>query len=77
MYRAYYGPAGCGPLSPLAKHRQPFREFALLDEALLWARRVVAKGTAVLAIDGDDGTQLNRSEIAVALRGNSPPGATS
>ena len=67
MYRAYYGAAGCGPLTPLAKHRWPFREFSRLDDALLWAGRAAAKGTAVLAIDGDDGTALNQSEIAVGV----------
>ena len=73
MYRAYYGPAGCGPLSPLNKDRHPFREFPQLDEALLWARSVKRKGTSVLSIEGNDGTQLSRSEIAVALRDSSPP----
>ena len=68
MYRAYYGPAGCGPLPPLAKGRHPFRAFLRLDEALLWARNVARKGTSVLAIEGDDNTQLTRGEIAVALR---------
>ena len=67
MYRAYYGAAGCGPLTPLAKHRWPCREFSRLDDALLWAGRVAARGTAVLAIDGDDGTALNQSEIAVGV----------
>ena len=69
MYRAYYGAAGYGPLHPLEKHRWPFREFSRLDEALLWAVWVAARGTAVLAIDGDDGTQLSRSDITLgALR---------
>jgi hypothetical protein len=72
MYRAYYGPAGCGPLPPLTKDRHPFREFPQLDEALSWACSVTRKGTSVLAIEGDDGTQLTRSEIAVALRDSAP-----
>jgi hypothetical protein len=67
MYRAYYGAAGCGPLQPLEKCRWPSKEFVRLDEALLWAGRVVERGTAVLAIDGDDGTQLNQSEIAAGM----------
>jgi len=67
MYRAYYGAAGCGALQPLEKYRCPFREFSRLDEALLWAGCVAARGTAVLAIDGDDGTQLSQSEIAVGM----------
>ncbi|PWT72374.1 MAG: hypothetical protein C5B46_06905 [Proteobacteria bacterium] len=67
MYRAYYGAAGCGALQPLEKYRCPFREFSRLDEAFLWAGCVAARGTAVLAIDGDDGTQLSQSEIAVGM----------
>jgi hypothetical protein len=50
----------------------PSKEFANLDEALLWARAVVKHGTAVLAIEGDDGTQLSRSEIAVHVRQTLP-----
>ena len=69
MYRAYYGAAGCGPLQPLEKHRWPSKEFVDLDEALLWAGCVADRGTTVLAIDGDDGTQLNQSEIAVGILG--------
>ena len=38
------------------------KEFANLDEALLRARAVVKHGTAIPAIEGDDGTQLSRSE---------------
>jgi len=39
-----------------------------LDEALLWTRAVVKRGTSVIAIEGDDGTQLTRSEIAGHVR---------
>jgi hypothetical protein len=67
MYRAYYGAAGCGPLQPLEKHRWPCKEFVHLDDALLWAACVADRGTTVLAIDGDDGTQLNQSDIAVGI----------
>jgi hypothetical protein len=67
MYRAYYGPAGYGPLSPLTKDRGPFREFSQLDDALSWARSVIRKGTSVSAIEGDDGTRVTRDEIALAL----------
>jgi hypothetical protein len=52
----------------LEKDRWPFKEFAKLDEALLWTRAVVKHGTTVIAIEGDDGTQLSRSEIAVHVR---------
>jgi hypothetical protein len=68
MYRAYYGAGKCGPVPPMEKDRWPSKEFANLDEALLWARAVVKHGTAVLAIEGDDGTQLSRGEIAGHVR---------
>lgn len=68
MYRAYYGTAGCDRVPPLEKDRWPCREFSDLNEALLWAQRVIARGTAVLAIDGDDGTQMYRGAIASSLR---------
>jgi hypothetical protein len=48
----------------LERDRWPFKQFATLDEALLWTRAAVNKGTAVMAIEGDDGTQLGRNEIA-------------
>ena len=68
MYRAYYGAAEYGRVPPLEKDRWPFREFPNLDEALLWTRAVVKHGTSVVAIEGDDGTQLTRSEIAGHVR---------
>jgi hypothetical protein len=68
MYRAYYGPAGSGRIPPVEKDRWPFKQFTDLDEALLWAGVAVNSGTAVIAIIGDDGTQLGRNEIAASLR---------
>ena len=65
-YRAYYATSGCR-VPPLEKDRWPRREFGDLDQALAWAEHVATKGTAVLAIDGDDGTQLTMSEIAAAI----------
>jgi len=67
MYRAYFGPAGVGPLGPFEKDRSPFREFATLDEALLWSYSIIRRGRSVLAIEGDDGTQLGQSEIAASI----------
>lgn len=72
MYRAYYGTPGCGLVPPLEKQRWPFKEFTTLDEALLWTQEVVRRGTAVIAIDGDDGTQLSRTEIASCIRPTLP-----
>jgi hypothetical protein len=70
MYRAYYGGGKSGPVPPLEKDRWPSRQFENLDQALLWTLAVVKHGTAVMAIEGDDGTQLNRSEIAGYVRQN-------
>jgi hypothetical protein len=69
MYKAYYGPASAKPIRALEKTQWPFKEFERLDDALLWARSLSVKGTGVLAIDGDDGTQLTRGEIAFLLLG--------
>lgn len=72
MFRAYYGTAGCGTVPPLEKDRWPFKEFTTLDEALLWTQEIVKRGTAVIAIEGNDGTQLSRSEIAPYVRQTLP-----
>jgi hypothetical protein len=68
MYRAYYGAEKGTGVPPLEKERWPCRQFENLDQALLWSQAVAKHGTAVIAIEGDDGTQLNRSEIAGYLR---------
>jgi len=68
-YRAYYGIRGSGKISPLEKDRWPSKQFSDLDQALEWAVCVARKGTVVFAIDGDDGTQLMKQEIAAALAG--------
>jgi hypothetical protein len=64
MYRAYYGTPGSGSVPPLEKGRWPSKQFSNLDDALLWAWHVRKRGTSVIAIDGDDGTQLSKTEIA-------------
>ena len=64
MYRAYYGTPGSDRVPPLEKDRWPSKQFLSLDDALLWARHVAKRGTSVIAIDGDDGTQLSKTEIA-------------
>jgi hypothetical protein len=68
MFRAYFGPTGMGPLHPFEKDRSPFREFATLDEALLWSCSIVRRGRSVLAIEGDGGTQLDQNEIAASIQ---------
>jgi hypothetical protein len=67
MYRAYFGTLGCGIPGPLEKERWPSRAFSDLGEALFWAERVAKRGTVVVAIDGDDGTQLSRTDIATQI----------
>jgi hypothetical protein len=44
MYRAYYGGGGSAVVPPLENDRWPNKQFATLDEALLWARAVVRHG---------------------------------
>ena len=67
-YRVYVGPPGTEKISPLEKDRLLFKEFASLDDAFGWARHVNGSGRVTLAIDGDDGTSLNKREIAAALQ---------
>ena len=67
-YRVYSGPKGSDEISPLAKEKMLFKEFAAMDEALSWSRHVEAEGRTPLLIEGDDGTHMDRRAIADALR---------
>jgi hypothetical protein len=67
-FRAYSGPRGSQPISPLEKDRHLYKEFDTLDGALAWARHVNVGGRTALLVEGDDGTSLGRDEIAAALR---------
>lgn len=66
-YRVYVGPRGAETFPPLQKDQFLFKEFTTLDDALGWARHVNRSGRVTLAIDGDDGTDLKKREIAAAL----------
>jgi hypothetical protein len=44
-----------------------FKEFDTLDGALGWARHLTASGRVPLSIEGDDGTRLDKRDIAAAL----------
>jgi hypothetical protein len=66
-YRVYSGPRGSQSASPTEKDRQLFKEFALLDEAMMWARHVNNSGRVTLLIEGDDGTRLTKQQIVAAL----------
>lgn len=68
FYRVYSGPKGSDDISPLAKEKMLFKEFAALDEALSWARHVEQGGRTPLLIEGDDGTRMDRRAIGAALR---------
>ena len=66
-YRAYSGPKGSDDISPLAKGKMLFKEFATMDQALAWSRHVEGEGRTPLLIEGDDGTRMDRRAIADAL----------
>jgi hypothetical protein len=44
-----------------------FKELSTLDEAMSWARHLNNNGRVALLIEGDDGTQLTKQQIAAAL----------
>ncbi|HZD88558.1 MAG TPA: hypothetical protein VE224_00520 [Pseudolabrys sp.] len=67
-YRVYSGPKGTEKISPLAKEKMLFKEFTSMDQALSWSRHVEEEGRTPLLIEGDDGTRMDRREIADALR---------
>lgn len=66
-YRVYSGPKGSGDISPFAKEKMLFKEFASMDQALSWSRHVEKEGRTPLLIEGDDGTRMDRRAIADAL----------
>ena len=66
-YRVFSGPPGTDAPPPLEKQRMLFKEFDTLDGALAWARHLNESGRVALSIDGDDGTSMNKQEIAAAL----------
>ena len=66
-YRVYSGPPGSEAVPPMEKERWLYKEFAMLDEALNWARHVNDGGRVTLLIEGDDGTRLTKTEITAAL----------
>jgi hypothetical protein len=44
-----------------------YKEFSILDDALGWARHLGGSGRVALLIEGDDGTQLDKHQIASVL----------
>jgi hypothetical protein len=68
QYRVYSGPKGSDDVTPMAKDKLLFKEFAALDDALSWARHVEREGRVPLLIEGDDGSHMDRRAIVDALR---------
>jgi hypothetical protein len=66
-FRAYSGPPGTDRISPLEKERMLYKEVGSVDEAIAWANHVKDSGRVVLLIEGDDGTRLDRTDIAKSL----------
>lgn len=66
-YKVYTGAPGSESISPLEKDHWLFKEFTDLDEAFAWAQGVKQRGAVPLLIEGDDGTRLDKYEIADAL----------
>ncbi len=66
-FRVYSGPRGSAAVAPLERERMLFKEFDTLDAALEWGRRLAASGRVPLLIEGDDGTRLDKRDIAAAL----------
>jgi hypothetical protein len=66
-YRVFSGPPGTETIPPMEKDRWLFKEFAVLDDALGWARHVGKSGNVALLIEGDDGTRLGKHQIAAVL----------
>ena len=70
-YRVYSGPRGSAMLSPIDKEKMLYKQCGRFDEAMAWARHVVAEGRTVLLIEGDDGTSMTKHEIAAAMQHSS------
>ena len=65
-YRLYSGPVGSEDISPIEQGGL-YKEFARLDEALSFAQHLKSHDRVALILEGDDGTRMNRREIAAAL----------
>lgn len=67
MYRVYSGPPGAESVSPLDKSRQLYKEFVTLDEAIDFAHHLRETGRVAMLIEGDDGTRIDRKDLAKTL----------
>jgi hypothetical protein len=66
-FKVYSGPMGTDAVSPIAKDRMLFKEFASLDEALSWASHVKDTGRVAVRIEDETGRTFDKREIAAAL----------
>jgi hypothetical protein len=67
-FKVFTGPPGSERISPLEKDHWLFKEFSTLDDAFSFAQHMQKRGAIPLLIEGDDGTQLGKYEIADALQ---------
>jgi hypothetical protein len=67
MYRVYSAPPGIKKLSSEERARSLYEEFGFIDEALDFAAAVTRKGRVAVLIEGDNGIELNFSDIADAM----------
>ena len=67
-YKVFTGPRGADAISPLEKEHALFKEFDNLDQALAFAHAMQKRGGVPLLIEGDDGTRLDKRQIATALQ---------
>lgn len=65
-YRLYIGPIGADDPKPREGGGALYKEFQLLDDAIQFARSLGRKDRVALLLEGDDGTRMNRREIAAA-----------
>jgi hypothetical protein len=70
-YRLYLGPAGAEDLRASGGGAL-YKEFGLFDDALQFARSLRRKDRVALLLEGDDGTRMNRREIAAAVEQTLP-----
>ena len=70
MYRVYSGPPGIKKLSAEERARCLYEEFGFIDQALDYAAAVTRQGRVAVLIEGDNGIELDFSEIADAMNGD-------
>jgi hypothetical protein len=65
MYTVYFGPRGT---AGVRKTQLSSKRFSSLPEALVWAHDISERGNSVIRLEGDDGVDLNRNDLACAFR---------